>query len=229
MSFDNTRTVVVGGSSGIGLATAERIVEEGGEVVVAARGEEDRVAAAESLGDAASERYVDLADPESVADCFDAVGDLDYLVCTAAYLPFGFDVSDDELQEAFDVKLLGYRRAAAAARERLPDDGAIVFVTGEASVDPDPTYFAAGVVNAAVESLVRYLAVEYAPVRTSAISPNVVDTFGMDEEAREDVAASVPVGRVAEPEDVAEAVTFALRNRNATGETFRVNGGARLV
>jgi NAD(P)-dependent dehydrogenase (short-subunit alcohol dehydrogenase family) len=227
--FEGTRTVVVGGSSGIGYATAARIVDEGGEVVVAARGDEERAAAADRLGDRATERRVDLADPGSVADALAAVGDLDYLVCTAAYLPSGFDVSDEDLRRAFEVKLLGYRRAAAAARERLPDDGAIAFVTGEASRRPAPDFFAAGVVNAAVESLVRYLAVEYAPIRVSAVSPNVVDTFGMDEATREAVAGRVPVGRVAEPEDVADALAFALRNRNATGETFRVNGGAGLV
>jgi NAD(P)-dependent dehydrogenase (short-subunit alcohol dehydrogenase family) len=227
--FEDTRTVVVGGSSGIGLATAERVVAGGGEVVIAARDDERRREAAERLGERASERALDVSDLGAVEAFFETVGPIDYLVCTAAFLPTGMDVTDENLRRAFDVKLFGYRAAARAARERMGDDGAMVFVTGEASVDPIPEYFAAGVVNAAVESLVRYLALEYGPVRVSAVSPHVVDTFGMDPETKAETAAGLPAGRVAEPEDVADAVTFALTNPSATGETFRVNGGAGLV
>jgi NAD(P)-dependent dehydrogenase (short-subunit alcohol dehydrogenase family) len=227
--FDGTRTVVIGGSSGIGYAVAERVVAGGGRVVVAARDDDRRREAAARLGDAASERELDVGDTDAVAAFFDAVGPIDYLVCTAAFLPTGTDVTDENLRRALDVKLVGYRAAAREAREHLPDDGAVVFVTGEAAVDPIPAYFAAGVVNAAVEALVRYLAVEYGPVRVSAVSPHLVDTFGMDAEAKAKTAAGLPTGRVTEPEDVADAVAFALQNPSATGETFRVNGGARLV
>jgi NAD(P)-dependent dehydrogenase (short-subunit alcohol dehydrogenase family) len=80
-----------------------------------------------------------------------------------------------------------------------------------------------------VECLTRYLAVEYAPIRVSAVSPNLVDTFGMDDETRERAAERTPVGRVADPEDIADAVAFLLGNRNTTGEVLRPNGGASLV
>ena len=166
-----------------------------------------------------------MSDLGAVEAFFKTVGPIDYLVCTAAFLPTGIGVTDENLRRAFDVKLFGYRAAARAARERMGDDGAVVSVTGEASVAPVPEYFAAGVVNAAVESLVRYLALAYDPVRVSAVSPSLVDTFWMDPEA----AADLPAGRVAEPEDVADAVAFALTNPSATGETFRVNGGAGLA
>jgi NAD(P)-dependent dehydrogenase (short-subunit alcohol dehydrogenase family) len=229
MEFTDTRTVVVGGSSGIGYATAERVVEAGGEVVVAGRDDEARRDAVERLGKGATERALDVADPDAVESFFESVGSFDYLVCTAAYVPTGFDVSDADLRRAFDVKFFGYYHAAEAARPHLAADGAIAFVTGDAAVRPNPTFFAVGVVNAAVESLVRYLAVEYAPLRVSAVSPNTVDTFGMDADAKAALAESLPARRVAESEDVADALAFALTNPNATGETFRVNGGARLV
>jgi NAD(P)-dependent dehydrogenase (short-subunit alcohol dehydrogenase family) len=138
-------------------------------------------------------------------------------------------VSDEATRRAFEVKLLGYRRAAAAARDRLPEDGAIVLLSGEAAVQVVPDSLAAGLVNAAVETLTRYLAVEYAPIRVSAVSPNVVDTSGMSREARETVAERVPVDHVGEPEDVADAVLFPLANPNATGETLRLNGGPRVT
>lgn len=233
MSFTGTRTVVVGGSSGIGYATAERIVSEGGEVVVAARDDERREEAATTLGPNATEHALDITDRAAVKALFREVhedaGGLDYLVCTPAYIPTGFDVSEAELRQAFDVKFFGYYYAAEAAREYLPEDGAIVFLSGEASVSPQPEYFAVGVVNAAIECLTRYLAVEYAPVRVSAVSPNLVDTFGMDDEARQRMADRTPVGRVADSADIADAVAFLLGNRNTTGEILRTNGGADLV
>ena len=228
MSFSGTRTVVIGGSSGIGYATAERIVAAGGEVVVAARDDERREEAAKTLGPNASEQPLDITDRAEVKALF-REGEVDYLVCTPAYIPTGFDISEAELRQAFNVKFFGYYYAAEAAREVLPDDGAIVFLSGEASVQPRPEYFAVGVVNAAVECLTRYLAVEYAPIRVSAVSPNLVDTFGMDESTRERAAESVPVGRVADPADIADAVAFLLQNRNTTGEVLRTNGGADLV
>jgi NAD(P)-dependent dehydrogenase (short-subunit alcohol dehydrogenase family) len=229
MDFEDTRAVVIGGSSGIGFATAQAIIERGGEVVIGARDDDDRLRATAELGPEADEAAIDIADPDSVEAFFEAVGEFDYLVCTPAYIPTGFDVSDDDLREAFDVKFFGYYYAATAAREYLAEDGAVVFITGEAAVDPDPQYFAIGVVNAAVETLTRYLAVEYAPIRVSAISPGLVDTFDMSEDMREKMADSVPVGRVAEPEDIAEAICFALTNPNTSGEVLRINGGASLV
>jgi NAD(P)-dependent dehydrogenase (short-subunit alcohol dehydrogenase family) len=227
--FEGTRTVVVGGSSGIGYATAERVVAGGGEVVIAARDDERRRDAAERLGTAASEYALDVADTAAVERFFDRVGSLDHLVCTAAFLPTGVDVTEENLRRAFDVKFFGYLAAARAARDRIAGDGSVVFVTGEASVDPIPDYFAAGVVNAAVESMVRYLALEYGPVRVSAVSPGVVDTFEMDAERKAETAAGLPAGRVAEPEDVADAVAFALTNPVATGETIRINAGSGLT
>lgn len=228
MTFADTRTVIIGGSSGIGYATAEQIVSEGGEVVVAARDDDRRTEAARTLGPNATERAVDITDRAAVTQTLtDAKPD--YLVCTPAYIPTGMDISEEELRQAFDVKFFGYYYAAEAARQVIPEDGAMVFLSGEAAVTPDPQYFAVGVVNAAVETLVRYLALEYAPVRVSAVSPNVVDTFGMDDTMRDRVASSVPVDRVAEPEDIAAAVCLALDNPNMSGETLRLNGGSNLV
>jgi NAD(P)-dependent dehydrogenase (short-subunit alcohol dehydrogenase family) len=228
MTFADTRTVIIGGSSGIGYATAEQIVSEGGEVVVVARDDERRKEAARTLGPNATERALDITDRAAVAQTL-TEAEPDYLVCTPAYIPTGMDISEEDLRQAFEVKFFGYYYAAEAVRQVIPDDGAIVFLSGEAAVTPDPQYFAVGVVNAAVETLTKYLALEYAPVRVSAVSPNVVDTFGMDDAMRERVAANVPVDRVAEPEDVAVAVCLALDNPNMSGETLRLNGGSSLV
>jgi NAD(P)-dependent dehydrogenase (short-subunit alcohol dehydrogenase family) len=227
-SFEGRRIAVVGGSSGIGRATAAAVVDGGGEVVVGSRSDDERAAVVAELGSSASGHTVDLTDDGSVTDFFDAAGQLDGLVCTPAYLPRGTvsTVDDEDLRETFEVKLLGYRRAALAAD--LADDAGVVFVSGTAATDPAPDLFAVGVVNAAVESLVRYLALDRAPVRVNAVSPGVVDTWGMPDDQRAAIADSVPAGRVTEPEDVADAIVALLANRAMTGGVVRVDGGGSL-
>lgn len=228
MGFTSTKTVIIGGSSGIGYATAENIIEAGGEVIIAARDDERRETAAAELGPNATEWALDITNRPELDNLF-AENPVDYLVCTPAYIPQGFDINEQELRTAFDVKFFGYYKAAQAARETLSDDGAIVFMSGEAGVDPNPEYFAVGVVNAAVECLTQYLALEYAPIRVSAISPNAVDTYGLSEETRANLAEEFPLNRVADPDDIAEAICFALQNPNFTGEVIRINGGAGVA
>lgn len=232
MTYDvsGRRVVVLGGSSGIGYATAEAAVEGGARVVVGSRGDEARAAAVERLGESAEGYELDLTDDDGVDAFFESVGAFDYLVCTPAYIPEGgMDVSVEDLQRAFDVKLFGFLRAVRAARPGLAEDGAVCFVSGTASTDPNPDFFGVGLVNAAVESLVGYLALEFAPVRVSAVSPGVVDTWGMDEETRASIAGRLPTGQVTEPEDVAEAVLTCLTNPAIDGTVLRMDGGGSLV
>lgn len=228
MDFSGSRTVIIGGSSGIGYATAAQIVDSDGEVVIAARDDDRREEAATELGPNATDEFLDITERASVQSLLTDV-DADYLVCTPAHIPKGFEISEAELRRAFDVKFFGYYYAAQAARKSLSEDGAIVFLSGETAVKPQLDYFASGVVNAAVECLTRYLAVEYAPIRVSAVSPYIVDTVGMDEEMRKRAASDIPVGKIAAPEEIADAVCFLLQNPNVTGEVLRSNGGSSLV
>jgi NAD(P)-dependent dehydrogenase (short-subunit alcohol dehydrogenase family) len=228
-SFEGRRIAVVGGSSGIGRATAAAVVDAGGDVVVGSRSDDERRAVVDELGPGAEGHGIDLTDDASVEAFFEFAGPLDGLVCTPAYLPQGTvsEVDDDEVRTAFEVKLLGYRRAVLAAD--VADDGGVVLVSGTAATHPTPDFFAVGVVNAAVESLARYLALDRAPVRVNVVSPGVVDTWGMPADRRTAVAGRVPVGRVTEPEDVAGAIVAALGNRAMTGTVVTLDGGGSLT
>jgi NAD(P)-dependent dehydrogenase (short-subunit alcohol dehydrogenase family) len=230
-ALDGETVVVVGGSSGIGRAVAERVTGEGAEVVIGSRGADQRRETVSALGDAATGHPVDLADDESVAAFFDAVGPFDHLVLTAAYVPTGGfrETSPDELREAFEVKGIGYLRAAQAAADTIADDGSVTVISAISADEPSADYFALGMVNAAVEVLVRSVAVELAPVRANAVSPSTVDTWGMDEERKADMAAGLPAAHVGEPADVADAVAFCIRNPYLSGEVVRIDGGERLV
>lgn len=229
--FDGDRVVVIGGSSGIGRATAARVIEADGEVVIASRGAEKRRETVEALGDRATGLEVDLADGDDVEAFFDDVGTFDHLVLTAAHIPNGgFLESDaDDVRRAFEVKGLGYFRAAKAAADYIRSDGSITMISAISAVEPSSDYFALGMANAAIETLMRSVAVEMGTVRANAISPSTVDTWGMDEDRKQEMASELPAGHVGEPADIADAVLFCMRNEYLTGEVLRIDGGDSLT
>lgn len=231
VSLSNDRVVIIGGSSGMGLATAQAVTDADGEAIIASRSAEQRRTAVESIDGSVTEYEVDLADPATIQALFEDVGSFDHLVLTAAYVPNDAydDLSDEDFHRAFDVKFWGYHYAAKYAREYLDDDGSITMVSGNAATKPDPEFFAVGIVNAAVETLAQYLAVEFSPLRVNAVSPGLTDTYGMSEATREAVAESTLVERPGEPEDIAQAILFVLTNPNVSGTVLHVDGGSTVL
>jgi NAD(P)-dependent dehydrogenase (short-subunit alcohol dehydrogenase family) len=228
------KVVVVGGSSGIGLATAELAKSEGAEVVIASRNAERLKAAAEKLGVAAIP--TDVTSDESVAGLFKNLGPVDHVVVTAAQLRTGpfKTVSMDDVRATMDSKFWGAWRVARAANIRA--GGSLTLVTGYLSVRPRPGAAIVGAVNGALESLTRGLALELAPVRVNAVSPGTIDTpirSSMPEAARRDMltktAAALPVGRVGEGDDIAKQILTFMTVGFATGSVVYIDGGALVV
>ncbi len=220
------RLLVIGGSSGIGLATARLARDWGIEPVILSRDPARAAIDAEKIA-------VDVTDHDALRAALDRLGEVDYLVSCTVARAFG-PVRDLDLTAArnvFDVKLLGPLAAIQAAQVRE----AIVLVSGVAAVTPMRGGAIVAAVNGAVEALVRTLAVELAPVRVNAISPGIVDTptwAGLDEAARtamfDRLAAAYPVGRVGTAEDIGSAILGVLMNGFITGAVVPVDGGHRL-
>jgi NAD(P)-dependent dehydrogenase (short-subunit alcohol dehydrogenase family) len=133
-----------------------------------------------------------------------------------------------------ESKFWGAYRVARAARVR--DGGSITFVSGFLSHRPSPTAVLQGAINAALEGLARGLALERAPVRVNTVSPGVIDTplyASLAEADRramfEQAAARLPVRRVGQPQDVAQAILFLATNSFATGSTVTVDGGGTIA
>lgn len=223
------RVVVMGGTSGIGLAAAERLAADGADVVVTGRDPEklaaikDRVAAAEQ---------VDGASEEELAAFFERTGEFDHLVLAFSSGSIGMGpIRETDLaavRTAFDGKLFGYLAAIRHARVT----GSITLISAASARAALPGTVALAAVNGAIERIVPPLAAELAPVRVNAVSPGVIDTpwwafLPEDQRQAQFTAAvsSIPAGRIGEPDDVAQAVAYLTGATYVTGTILPVDGG----
>jgi NAD(P)-dependent dehydrogenase (short-subunit alcohol dehydrogenase family) len=234
MNLAGSHVVVVGGSSGIGLAVARAAAEAGARVTVASR-RPDR-AADELPG--ATILAVDVRDDASVEAAFGQIGALDHLVCTAAGgFPAGlFRAPAEDVRALMESKFWGQYRCARAAAPLLPPEGSITFTSGIRSRRPLAGLGAFTVVNTAVEGLGRALALELAPVRVNVIAPGTIDTpvfDGLSPDARaqamERAARYTTAGRIGLPHEVADVFLLSLTNRFLTGAVIDIDGGGLLA
>jgi NAD(P)-dependent dehydrogenase (short-subunit alcohol dehydrogenase family) len=212
MTLAGKKVVVIGGSSGIGLATAQLAKAQGAEVIIASRSAAKLDPIAERLKVTAIP--TDVTSDQSVAELFKRTGAVDHVVLTAAQLRTGpfKTVAMEDVRATMEGKFWGAWRVAREAR-------------------PNSAIISAA--NGALESLARALALELAPVRVNAVSPGVIDTpirAAMPEAARKEMlaktAAVLPVGRVGMAEDIAQQIASFMNNGFATGSIVYVDGGA---
>lgn len=242
MTISNQKILIVGGGSGMGLALARRCVEAGAKVVIAGRGEDRLQQAREELGNppGLEMTVVDIAREDQVADLFARIGALDHIVSTAADIEGAYRLLPEldlkAAQRAVDSKLFGPLLLAKHGAPRLGVGGSMTFVSGIAAYRPAARGSVVAAVNAALEGLVRALAVELAPVRVNAVSPGWVDTTIWAQVAGDRkaemlaaMAERLPVGRIGQPADIADAIFFLIGNGFTTGTTLHVEGGHRLV
>jgi NAD(P)-dependent dehydrogenase (short-subunit alcohol dehydrogenase family) len=231
MTLAGKKVVVIGGSSGIGLATAELAKSEGADVIIASRSAAKLEPIAERLKVTAIP--TDVTNDQSVAELFKRTGTVDHVVLTAAQLRTGpfKTVSMEDVRATMEGKFWGAWRVAREADIRA--GGSLTLVTGFLSVRPRPNSAIISAANGALESLARALALELAPVRVNAVSPGVIDTpirAAMPEAARKEMlaktAAALPVGRVGMAEDIGHQILSFMANGFATGSIVYVDGGA---
>jgi NAD(P)-dependent dehydrogenase (short-subunit alcohol dehydrogenase family) len=242
--FDGSVTLVTGASRGIGFAIAERLVSEGGQVVLTARDDEGLREAVGRLGVTAARGVAGKADdPDHRAAVFDLIvsewGGLDYLVNNAGVNPaYGpvLEIATSAMRKILDVNVIG---ALDWSREAVHNGlagrgGAIVNVASIAGLTASPGIAFYGVSKAALISLTTQLAYELAPaVRVNAVAPAVIKTRfakALYEGREEEVAASYPRARLGTPQDVSGVVAFLLSTDAAwiTGQTIVIDGGGSI-
>lgn len=238
MALEGASVVIIGGSSGMGLATARMARKAGARVTIAARDRERLEAARQAIGDDARAFALDVADEDAVRRMFDEVGRLDHLVMLAGEQPVGslVDTDTSEFHRAVNVRFWGSLYACKYAAPRISPAGSITLCSGVSAYRPQPKRAVGAATTAAVEAFGRSLARELAPIRVNTICPGAVDTpvlerffGGRREEMLKALAERLPAGRIGEPDDVAHAIIFLMENRYVTGITLHVDGGYLLL
>jgi NAD(P)-dependent dehydrogenase (short-subunit alcohol dehydrogenase family) len=239
MSLANQRVVIIGGSSGMGLATARAAAAAGAVVTIASSNKGRLDAALAGLPGTCDAVVVDTRDEASVADLFDRIGSLDHLVYTAgdAFTPRPLaDLSLSEARQGFEVRLWGEITAVKYAAPRIRPGGSVSLTTGTVSARPAPGAALAAAGAAAGEGLTRGLAVELAPIRVNAVRAGAFRTPLWDrlpEQQREAVLTSL-AGRtltktVGDPGQIAAAHLYLMENDYVTGTVLTVDGGLLLA
>jgi NAD(P)-dependent dehydrogenase (short-subunit alcohol dehydrogenase family) len=237
--ISNQKVVVLGGSSGIGFAVAQMLVDQGASAVIASSSP-NRVKEAVAMLDGKAEGYtLDLSNERDIQVFFQNIGNFDHLVFTAGDSLQLSELRTTDLgkaRRAFELRYWAVLGAVKYASPFLRKDGSIVLTTGIAGERPRKGWALAASVCGAIVSLTRALAVELAPIRVNAVSPGVVRTNlwnTLHEQDRnsmyDSLGKSLLVGRVGEAYEIAQAYLFLMREGYSTGQTITVDGGGVLV
>ncbi|UVK36183.1 SDR family oxidoreductase [Mesorhizobium sp. AR10] len=239
MTEKTQHAVIVGGSSGIGLATAKRLLGLGMKVTITGRNQERLKGAWHSLGGAVETAAFDATEPEEVRQFFARLGTFDHLVLAVSggkgLGPFEtLDLTD--MSSGLDEKVRPQLSCLQAALPTLNKGGSVTFISAVSAQLSAPGVAGIAAINGMLLTVVPILAVELKPLRVNAVAPGVIDTpwwdFLHDEQRRAvfaEYAGKTPVGRIGRAEDVADAIAFLTSASFVTGQVLTCDGGLRFA
>jgi len=230
--------VLIGGSAGIGLETARLARAEGAEVILTARNRERLEAAAQEVG-ARSSAAFDATDFDRLSAFFDNLpAPVDHVLLTGPG-PYYAPLPEFEMAEArrdLESHVLLPIQIAKLAPGRVRPGGTLLFMGGTGGRATAPGFALISALTAAGPAMVRNLERELAPVRVNLIAAGFVDTplsaslLGDQLDARrEQLSATLPIGRVVGPADVAALAVHLMVNTALTGATYDIDGGQQLL
>lgn len=231
----NQKIIIVGGSSGIGFAVAQKSLMVGAGVVVAGRSEEKIKRAVAQLQGGVSGIILDASNEVAVIDFFARIGEFDHLVATIKpQLPSGsfFENDTSAVRAACDAKFWGQYYLAKHGAKLIREGGSITFTSGIASTHPYPGYSAVSMMNAAVEGLCRAIAIELAPIRVNTVCPGFVNATTQQVNRVQYVkklAPNLPLDRLADAEEIADAYLYLMSSAYSSGTVLIIDGGASCV
>ena len=239
MDLKSQTAVVIGGSSGIGLATVQRLAAAGVRVIATGRDARKLRSALANLGEQVVGEAFDGGDRSALDAFFGRIGRFDHLVLALSGGEGGGEFAKLDLKalrRGFEAKFWPQMEAAQAGLPALRPGGSITFLTAISARMANPGTAGLGAINGAIESMIGALARELKPTRVNAVSPGVVDTPWWDRlpaEVKDGIfrqqVETLPAGRVGRAQDIAHAVQFVVENSFMTGAVIECDGGMRLV
>ncbi len=244
MRFRNKDVVVIGGTSGIGLAVSRGVLDEGASVLIVSSRQETVEKAHADLKDYLPTaniiaQTVDVASEDALKVFFEGIGRFDHLVFTAGEdLPLGPVVHKDlaQARERFEIRYWGALAAVKHGSSAIRTGGSITLTSGFSSARPRSGWTLQASIQSAVEGLTRALAVELAPIRVNAVSPGLARTPRWNSKSESDLERfyreaeqRLPLGRVGEAAELATAYLYLMENTYATGTVIVVDGGGALL
>ena len=238
MSLKNTRVLIIGGTSGIGLGVATAVAERGATPIVVSRRQTSVDRALAQLPEHARGATVDLTDVAALAQLALDLGELDHLVFTAGesleLAPLA-DLTPELITGFFATRFVGALSAVRAFAPHLRAGGSITLTSGSAAEQPEFGALPVSICGA-MNALTTALAVELAPIRVNAVAPGIVRTplwDALPDADREtmygEAAQRLPVGRIGEVDDVALAYVYCMEQTYGTGIVLKVDGGSVMV
>ncbi|WP_235947181.1 SDR family oxidoreductase [Candidatus Frankia alpina] len=231
--------LIMGGSSGIGEATARAFLDRGDRVTITGRDKTRLDGALARLGAGAEGEAVDATDAAAVEATARRLAPIDVLVLALSGGQGGGPFRHlglDDLRGGFEGKLWPQLTALQRSLDAMAPDAAIVLVTAGSAHVALPGTAGLAAINGALEAMVGPLAAELAPLRVNAVSPGVVDTPWWDGQSPEMRAATfesfatwLPAGRVGRPGDIAAAIVALATNGYVTGTVLDCAGGGQLA
>jgi len=242
-SLNKRISVITGGSSGIGLAIAKSLSDEGAEIVITGRTEETLKKAVIALGENAKGIVADVSSKVSLDALYERIkaefGRIDILVANAGggvHAPLG-EITEKQIDDQFATNVKGVVLTVQQALPLLRKGSSVIIIGSTASVDPGPNMSIYGATKAAVRNMVRSWVAELrgSGIRINIVSPGPVNTESLraafGENAKEGLAfltSKSPLGRIGEPEEIAAVATFLASDASGyvNGIELFADGGA---
>jgi NAD(P)-dependent dehydrogenase (short-subunit alcohol dehydrogenase family) len=245
--FEGKIALVTGGTSGIGLATAQKFVNEGAYVYITGRRQNELDKAVNQIGKNVTGVQGDISKLEDLDKLYDLIkqekGKLDILFANAGignFLPLG-GITEEQVDRTFDINVKGTIFTVQKALSLFPNKVGSIIVTGStAGSIGNPAFSVYGASKAALRALVRswILDLKGTEIRVNVVSPGVILTPAYDElfgdaleEVMENNRNTLPAGKVGTPEEVANVVSFLASDESSylTGAELFVDGGLAQV
>ncbi|RFM31133.1 SDR family oxidoreductase [Chitinophaga silvisoli] len=235
----NKKVLILGGSTGLGLATAKAAAAEGAIVTIVSSNQNRLNEAAQQLPPTAGTHSVDLSDEQAIRSFFAGFGHFDHLVYTAGENLSLSVIKDMDLADSrkyFDIRYWGAVAAVKYGAPLINPGGSITLTSGTAAVKPNISWSIGSSICAAMEGFTRVMALELAPVRVNLVRPGLVRSNlwdSMDPAVKDQLfdtfAQALPVKYVAYPDDIALTYIYLMKQSYSSGEVVTVDGGALMI